>query len=83
MDIFAEAWVNGYHVDKEKMYLVNMKGIDKTSYLNHDILKQTWFFSIEHDGFTVRTHHTRKELEEAGFAEVFDSPLFEVEEVEE
>lgn len=83
VDIFAEAWVNGYHVDKEKMYLVNMKGIDKTSYLNHDILKQTWFFSIEHDGFTVRTHHTRKELEEAGFGEVFTSPLFEVEEVEE
>ena len=72
----------GYTVEKEKRYLVNMKGIDKTSYLNHDILKQTWFFSIEHDGFTVRTHHTRKELEEAGFEEVFNSPLFEVEEVD-
>lgn len=29
-----------------------------------------------------RTKHTRKELEEAGFSEVFDSPLFEVEEAE-
>lgn len=83
VDIFANAWVNGYHVEKEKRYLVSMKGIDKTSYLNHDILKQTWFFSIEHDGFTVRTNHTRKELEDAGFGEVFNSPLFEVEEVEE
>lgn len=82
-NIFANAWVNGYHVEKEKRYLVSMKGIDKTSYLNHDILKQTWFFSIEHDGFTVRTNHTRKELEEAGFVEVFNSPLFEVEEVTE
>lgn len=81
VDIFAEAWVNGYHVDKEKMYLVNMKGIDKTSYLNHDILKQAWFFSIEHDGFTVRTHHTRKELEEAGFGWVFNCPGIEIEEV--
>ena len=26
----------------------------------------------------VRTCHTRKELEEAGFGGVFDSPLFEV-----
>lgn len=82
VDIFAEAWVNGYHVDKEKMYLVNMKGIDKTSYLNHDILKQTWFFSIEHDGFTVRTLHTRKELENSGFGWVFDCPGIEVKEVE-
>jgi hypothetical protein len=81
-ETFALAWINGYEVEKEKRYRVKMKGIDKTSYLNHDILKKTWFFSIEHDGFTVRTHHTRKELEDAGFGEVFNSPLFEVEEVE-
>lgn len=31
---------------------------------------------------TIRTKHTRKELEEAGFSEVFNNPLFEVEEVE-
>ena len=79
---FARAWLDGYEVEQEKRYRVKMKGIDKTSYLNHDILKKTWFFSIEHDGFTVRTHHTRKELEEAGFSEVFNSPLFEVEEVQ-
>lgn len=30
----------------------------------------------------MRAHHTRKELEDAGFGEVFNSPLFEVEEVE-
>ena len=83
VEVFARAWLDGYEVEKEKRYRVKMKGIDKTSYLNHDILKKTWFFSIEHDGFTVRTHHTRKELEDAGFGEVFNSPLFEVEEVEE
>ena len=32
---------------------------------------------------TVGTHRTRKELEDAGFEEVFTSPLFEVEEVTE
>ena len=83
MDILARAWLDDYRIEKEKRYLVKMKGIDKTSYLNHDIVKKEWFFSIEHDGFTVRTNHTRKELEEAGFGEVFNSPLFEVEEVEE
>lgn len=34
-------------------------------------------------GESIIIKHTRKELEEAGFGEVFDSPLFEVEEVEE
>ena len=82
VDVFARAWLDGYTVEKEKRYLVKMKGIDVTSYLNHDIVEKVWFFGIEHNGFTVLTRHTRKELEEAGFGEVFNSPLFEVEEVE-
>lgn len=73
----------GYTVEKEKRYLVQMNVINKPSYLNHDIVKKEWFFSIKHNGLTVLTHHTRKELEEAGFGEVFNSPLFEIEEVEE
>ena len=77
-----KAILDGYTVEKEKRYLVKMKGIDVTSYLNHDIVEKVWFFGIEHNGFTVLTRHTRKELEEAGFGEVFNSPLFEVEEVE-
>lgn len=72
----------GYTVEKEKRYLVQMNVINKPSYLNHDIVKKEWFFSIKHNGLTVLTHHTRDELENAGFGEVFNSPLFEVEEVE-
>lgn len=72
----------GYTVEKEKRYLVQMNVINKPSYLNHDIVKKEWFFSIKHNGLTVLTHHTRKELEEAGLSDVFNSPLFEVEEVE-
>lgn len=72
----------GYEVEKEKRYRVRMKGIDVTSYLNHDIVQKVWFFSIEHNGFTVLTHHTRKELEQAGFGWVFDCPGIEIEEVE-
>ena len=33
--------------------------------------------------YRFKTKFTRKELEEAGFGEVFNSPLFEIEEVEE
>ena len=72
----------GYEVEKEKRYTVKMNVINKPSYLNHDIVKKEWFFSIKHNGLTVLTHHTRKELEEAGLSDVFNSPLFEVEEVE-
>ena len=78
---FARAWLDGYEVEKEKRYMVNMKGIDITSYLNHDIIKKVWFFSVEHNGFTVLTHHTRKELEDAGFGWVFDCEGIEIEEV--
>lgn len=74
----------GYEVDKEKRYLVKVIGIGKFyECLNFDTTKREWkFFNCENTN-TYRTHHTRKELEEAGFGEVFDSPLFEVEEVEE
>ena len=34
-------------------------------------------------GGSIVIKHTRKELEKAGFGEVFNSPLFEIEEVEE
>lgn len=81
-ETLAAAWINGYTVEKEKRYLVQMNVINKPSYLNHDIVKKEWFFSIKHNGLTVLTHHTRKELEEAGLSDVFNSPLFEVEEVE-
>ena len=82
-NLFARAWLEGYEIEQEKRYLVQMNFINKPSYLNHDIVKKEWFFSIKHNGLTVLTHHTRKELEDGGFGEVFNSPLFEVEEVEE
>ena len=81
-ETFALAWINGYTVE-EKRYLVKAKINSIASYFNYDIIKKEWFFHVSHNGLTVRTHHTRKELEEAGFEEVFNSPLFEVEEVTE
>ena len=81
-NIFANAWVNGYHIEKEQRYLVKAKGVYLNSCLIFDKGNKKWFFSSIYELDHQRGHHTRKELEEAGFGEVFNSPLFEVEEVE-
>ena len=80
-ETLAAAWINGYTVEKEKRYLVKMKGA-VSSYLNYDSVNEWWFLNKKHNGFTVRTHHTRKELEEANFGWVFDCPGIDIEEVE-
>ena len=83
-DTFALAWINGYTVEKEKRYLVKIKGIRTVNgCLKCDVDDANWFFSGPVECAPYRANHTRKELEEAGFGEVFNSPLFEVEEVEE
>lgn len=84
IEIFVRAWLDGYEVEKEKRYLVKIKGIDsKSCYLKRVGNKWIISESAEHRYMYIYTAHTRKELEKAGFGEVFDSPLFEVEEVEE
>lgn len=83
-DLVARAWLDGYTVEKEKRYLVKIKGLNPSySVLKYHPYDKTWFFGREQEYEFFRLHHTRKELEEAGFGEVFNSPLFEVEEVEE
>lgn len=74
----------GYTIDKEKRYLVKMKGVtDQTRTLKRNIDFETWYFGNNNNYEDVNAHHTRKELEEAGFGEVFNSKMFEVKEVEE
>lgn len=83
-DIFARAWLDGYTVGKEKRYLVKIIGITNyNSYLNYHKEENKWTIESRMETDAIRTKHTRKELEEAGFGEVFNSPLFEVEEVTE
>lgn len=83
IDVFVRAWLDGYTVEKEKRYLVKMKGVtDQTRTLKRNIDIETWYFGNPNNYEDVNAHHTRKELEEAGFSEVFNSPLFEIEEVE-
>ena len=82
-DTFVLAWLTGYTVEKEKRYTVKMEGIDKLfCFLPFQSGTNAWILDGYRNTEYVRTHHTRKELEEAGFGEVFNSPLFEVKEVE-
>lgn len=79
---FALAWINGYTVEKEKRYIVKFKNVQSGSrYFKYDGVIGKWYFGINQDSNTTRLCHTKEELEEAGFGEVFNSPLFEVEEV--
>lgn len=41
----------------------------------------SWDFGSVNEYASFRTKHTRKELEKADFGEVFDNPLFDVEEI--
>ena len=70
----------GYTVEKEKRYLVKIKSTGQCLgkyYINNEILSPRFIYTGRNaDGFTS------KKLEEAGFGEVFNCPLFEVEEVE-
>lgn len=82
-ELFARAWLDGYTI-KEERYLVKMKGLSEyTSYLNYDSIDDKWHFADDENGPVVGTHHTREQLEKAGFGWVFDCPGVEVREVEE
>lgn len=73
---FARAWLDGYTV-KEKRYTVVMKETKQPLFYNN--LHERLFFSLGE----LATRFTRKQIEDAGLGEVFNSPLFEVEEVTE
>ena len=73
---FCLAWILGYEVEKEKRYTVVMKETRQPLYYNAGDKKL--FFSMG----GLATNFTQKQLEEVGFSEAFNSPLFEVEEVE-
>lgn len=82
-ETFALAWIFGYEVEEEKKYRVKVKGICRNhETLNREKHSNNWFFSDWEENSLYGTHHTRKELEDAGFGEVFNSPVFEVVEVE-
>nr|DAU78973.1 MAG TPA: Protein of unknown function (DUF1642) [Caudoviricetes sp.] len=83
MEIFTIAWQYGCEVEEEKRYKVVMKGISSLfRHLKYNFLTEKWYMGNDAEDKNVKKTHTRKEIEDAGFGEVFNSPLFEVKEVE-
>ena len=82
----ARAWLDGYEVEEEKRYFVKAKSIgDRNNYLKYNTNQKNWYFGsrfIYVNDVDTKIHHARKELEEAGFAWVFDCEEIEIEEVE-
>lgn len=84
MDTLASAWLYGYEIEKEKRYLVIMKGvIPGSAYLKHDAEDNHWYFGTDSEKRSIVNKHTKKELKEAGFNWVFNCPGIEVKEVKE
>ncbi len=79
---FCLAWLNGYEVEKEKRYLVKIKGNIKENMLVYGELLERYFFTKSFSLDDVIYSHTRKELENAKIGWVFDCEGFEIEEVE-
>ena len=81
-DLFARAWLDGYEVEKEKRYVVKVKGNIKENMLVYGEFVERYFFTKSSSLYNIIYSHTRKELEEAGFGWVFDCPGIEIEEME-
>ena len=73
-ETFALAWMFGYTIKKDKRYFVKIKA---TKHYFAKDGKGKIFFSLAYKG-----SFTKDELEKASFGWVFDSPGFQIEEVE-
>ena len=80
-ETFALAWIFGYEVEKEKRYLVKIKGKIEENLLVYGLGINRYFFTRTYDS-SKRNEHTRKQLEEANFGWVFDCEGIEIYEVE-
>ena len=81
VNVFAQAWVNGYKVEDEPRYMVRIKGVSEINrYLNKEDGKE-FLFSDSGETEDYQTKFTRKELEANGFGWVFSCEGVEVKEV--
>lgn len=82
-ETFARAWLDGYTVEEEKLYRVEIRGVSDNSFrLKYNSDTKRWIMGSFVNNSGLIACHTRKELEEAGFSWVFDCPGIEIEEVE-
>jgi len=80
---FARAWLDGYEIEKEKRYMIKLKGVpDGAKFLKYTKVTREWYFGMRRHYNDIEVNHTRKELEEAGFGWVFNCEGIEIEEVE-
>lgn len=84
-ETFARAWLDGYEVEKEKIYTVKVKAVLGQYlgryYLNNEELTPQ-FTRTQYTAKEGYPTFTRSELEQAGFGWVFDCPGMKVKEVE-
>ena len=81
-ELFALDCIFGCELEEEKRYLVKMKGMsEENTYLTFRF-GHTWMLSNFEECEEFRLHHTRKELEKAGFGWVFNCEGIEIEKVE-
>ena len=73
MELFARAWLDGYEVEEEPKYTVKFKATNQYLCDDNDIGL--------HISPSFRSNFRKSDLEKLSLTEVFDSPLFEVEEV--
>lgn len=72
----------GYTVEKEKRYLVKMKGMASNfRFLKYNLTTKNCYMGNDSEIQHARLYHTRKELEDADFGWVFDCPGIEIEEL--
>ena len=79
-ELFAMAWIVGYKVVEPK-YRVKIKAVTgSTKYLLYGEISDTWYFG-QGEFISLRTLHTKEELEDAGFGWVFHCKGIEITEV--
>lgn len=83
-EVYARAWLDGYEIEKEKRYIIKLKGVpDGAKFLKFAKVTQEWYFGMRRHYSDMEVSHTRKQLEEAGFGWVFSCEGIEIEEVTE
>lgn len=74
----------GYKINPVKRFKVKLKGVHEyNECLCFGLISNSWILVSETSQGEFRRFHTEKELKDGGFGEVFNSQLFEVEEVKE
>lgn len=68
MDTLASAWLYGYEIEKEKRYIVKMKGVvSGSAYLKQDAKDNYWYFGTDSEKRSIVIKHTKKRIKKFRF----------------